>query len=76
MTDEKNDTLRSVLESAADSKTRVRLFGHSMVILAEGKVAYVSGSIVALKRDDDSPAEEFVTLDSIVKVQHIKDRIY
>ena len=47
-----------------------------MVILAEGKVAYVSGSIVALKRDDDSPAEEFVTLDSIVKVQHIKDRIY
>ncbi|MGQ4872196.1 MAG: hypothetical protein ACP6IT_10240 [Candidatus Thorarchaeota archaeon] len=76
MTDEKKDTLRSVLERAADTRTRVRLFGNSMVILAEGKVAYVGENIVALKRDDPSPAEEFVALDSIVKVQHIKERIY
>ncbi len=76
MTLERNETVRSVLREAAERGERLRFFGPSMVILAEGLVAYVGNGIVALKRDKDRKPEEFVVISSIVKLQKIKDRPY
>ncbi|MCF2138256.1 MAG: hypothetical protein K9W43_13575 [Candidatus Thorarchaeota archaeon] len=76
MTIERNETIKSVLRTAAERGTLLRFFGPSMVILAEGKVAYVGNGIVAIKRGSSDDPEEFLVINSIIKIQKIKERQY
>lgn len=66
---EKEATMRSVLLDAAKSGERMRFFGPGMMIVAEGRIAFVGKDIVGLKHGDTEDADEFVSLDCIIKVQ-------
>ncbi|MFX1605076.1 MAG: hypothetical protein ACFFDD_04150 [Promethearchaeota archaeon] len=61
--------MRSVLLDAAKSGERMRFFGPGMMIVAEGRIAFVGKDIVGLKHGDTEDADEFVSLDCIIKVQ-------
>jgi hypothetical protein len=47
-----------------------------MTIIAEGQVAFVGKGIVALRRRKDKEPDEFVKIDSIVKVQELPEYRY
>jgi hypothetical protein len=66
---EKDATLRSVLLDAARSGERMRFYGPGMMIIAEGRVAFVGEDIVGLKHGDTEDADEFVSIECIIKIQ-------
>jgi hypothetical protein len=66
---EKDATLRSVLLDAAKSGERLRFYGPGMMIIAEGRIAFVGEDVVGLKHGDTEDADEFVCIESIIKVQ-------
>lgn len=66
---EKDATLRSVLLNAAKSGERLRFFGPGMMIVAEGRVAFVGEDVVGIKHGETNDADEFVCIECIIKVQ-------
>jgi hypothetical protein len=66
---EKDATLRSVLLDAAKSGERLRFYGSGMMIVAEGRVAFVGEDVVGLKHGNTEEADEFVCIECIIKVQ-------
>jgi hypothetical protein len=66
-------TLRSTLMEAAENGTRVRFYGANMIILAEGFVAFVGNGIVGIKHHSKEGADEYLTLDSIIKIQYLAE---
>ncbi|MHA2024350.1 MAG: hypothetical protein ACW98U_00500 [Candidatus Thorarchaeota archaeon] len=66
---EKDATLRSVLLGAAKSGERLRFYGPGMMIVAEGRVAFVGEDVVGLRHGDTNDADEFVSIECIIKVQ-------
>ncbi len=66
---EKDATLRSVLLDAAKSGERMRFYGPGMMIVAEGRIAFVGEDVVGIKHGDTDDADEFVSLECIIKVQ-------
>lgn len=74
MSEFENDaTLRSVLLEAAKNGERLRFFGPGMMILAEGRVAFVGETVVGIRHGDSNDADEYVSLDCIIKVQILGD---
>lgn len=69
----KDATLRSVLLDAAKSGERMRFYGPGMMIIAEGRVAFVGEDIVGLKHGDTEDADEFVSIECIIKVQTLSE---
>jgi hypothetical protein len=70
---EKDATLRSVLLDAAKSGERMRFYGPGMMIIAEGRVAFVGEDVVGLKHGDTEDADEFVSIECIIKVQTLSE---
>ena len=68
---EKDATLRSVLLEAAKAGERMRFFGPGMIIVAEGRVAFVGDDIVGLKHGDTKDADEYVCIECVIKIQSI-----
>ena len=68
---EKETSLRSVLLEAAKSGERFRFFGPGMMIVAEGKIAFVGADIVGISHGDTGDADEYVSLECIIKIQII-----
>jgi hypothetical protein len=66
---QKDYTLRSILQDALKKGERLRFYGPGMMIVAEGKIAFVGKEVVALKHNDGDEPDEFVNLDCIIKVQ-------
>ncbi|MFW9786491.1 MAG: hypothetical protein ACFFE2_01605 [Candidatus Thorarchaeota archaeon] len=66
---QKDATLRSVLLDAAKSGERMRFYGPGMMIVAEGCIAYVGEDIVGIKHGNTDDADEFVSLECIIKIQ-------
>ena len=72
MTEVKNDyTLRSVLLDAVKNGDRLRFFGPGMIIVAEGRVAFVGKDIVGLRHGDTGDAEEYLCIECVIKIQVI-----
>jgi hypothetical protein len=70
MSEFENDaTLRSVLLDAAKSGERLRFYGPGMMIVAEGRVAFVGEDVVGLSHGKSDEADEFVCIECIIKVQ-------
>ncbi len=70
---ENDATLRSVLLDAAKSGERLRFFGSGMMIVAEGRVAFVGEDVVGLKHGETEDADEFVCIECIIKVQTLAE---
>lgn len=68
---EKDTNLRNVLLEAAKTGERLRFYGPGMMIVAEGRVAYVGEDIVGLKHGDTEDADEYVSIECVIKVQII-----
>lgn len=68
--------MEMVLLQAAKSPVTLRFYGNQMTIIAEGQVAFVGKGIVALRRRKDKEPDEFVKIDSIVKVQELPEYRY
>ncbi|MHA1136264.1 MAG: hypothetical protein ACTSSE_07240 [Candidatus Thorarchaeota archaeon] len=68
---EKDATLRSVLLEVAKKGDRLRFFGPGMMIVAEGRVAFVGEDIVGLKHGDTEDADEYVCIECVIKIQII-----
>ena len=68
---EKDVTLRSVLLDAAKSGERLRFYGPGMMIVAEGRIAFVGENVVGLKHGNTEDADEFVCIECIIKVQNL-----
>ena len=68
---EKDVTLRSVLLDAAKSGERLRFYGPGMMIVAEGRIAFVGENVVGLKHGNTEDAYEFVCIECIIKVQNL-----
>ncbi|MGQ4911088.1 MAG: hypothetical protein ACP6KW_02875 [Candidatus Thorarchaeota archaeon] len=66
---EKDATLRSVLVEAAESGERLRFFGPGMIIVAEGRVAFVGEDVVGIRHGDTEDSDEYISLECIIKVQ-------
>ncbi|MBN2228587.1 MAG: hypothetical protein JW779_03265 [Candidatus Thorarchaeota archaeon] len=66
---QKDYTLRSILQNASKSGDRLRFFGPGMMIVAEGRVAFVGKEVVAIRHGDTDDPDEFVNLECIIKVQ-------
>ena len=66
---EKDATLRSVLLEAAKSGERMRFYGPGMMIIAEGRIAFVGADVVGLKHGDTEDADEFISIECIIKIQ-------
>ncbi|MFX1483664.1 MAG: hypothetical protein ACFFCP_10830 [Promethearchaeota archaeon] len=66
---ERDATLRSILRDAAKSGDRLRFYGHGMMIIAEGSVAFVGKDVVGLKHGKTEEADEFISIECIIKVQ-------
>ena len=66
---QKDYTLRSILQNASKTGERLRFFGPGMMIVAEGRVAFVGKEIVAIKHAESKEPDEFVSLECIIKVQ-------
>jgi hypothetical protein len=70
---EKEATLRSILLEAAKSEERLRFFGPGMMIVAEGRVAFVGEDVVGIRHGESDDADEYVNLECIIKVQILGD---
>lgn len=68
---EKEATLRSVLLDTAKSGERLRFFGPGMMIVAEGRVAFVGEDIVGLRHGETKDADEYVCIECVIKIQVI-----
>ena len=68
---EKETTLRSILLEAAKSGERLRFFGPGMMIVAEGRVAFVGEDIVGLRHGETDDADEYVSIECVIKIQVI-----
>jgi len=68
---ENEATLRSVLLDAAKKGERLRFFGPGMMIVAEGRVAFVGKDVVGLKHGDTKDADEYVCIECVIKIQVI-----
>ncbi len=68
---EKDATLRSVLLEAAKKGDRLRFFGPGMMIVAEGRVAFVGEDIVGLKHGETKDADEYIFIECVIKIQII-----
>jgi hypothetical protein len=68
---EKDTTLRSVLLEAAKSGERLRFFGPGMMIVAEGRIAFVGKDVVGLRHGDSKDADEYVCIECVIKIQVI-----
>ena len=66
---EKDATLRSVLLEAAKKGERLRFYGPGMMIVAEGRVAFVGEDIVGLKHGDTKDADVYVCIECVIKIQ-------
>ena len=66
---EKDTSLRTVLLNAAKSGEQMRFFGPGMMIVAEGRIAFVGEDVVGLKHGNAEDADEFVCIECIIKVQ-------
>ncbi len=66
---QKDYTLRSILQNASKTGERLRFYGPGMMIVAEGRVAFVGKEIVAIKHAESNEPDEFVNLECIIKVQ-------
>ena len=74
MSEIENDaTMRSVLLEAAKSGERLRFFGPGMMIVAEGRVAFVGENVVGIRHGESDDADEYVSLDCLIKVQILGD---
>ena len=74
MSEFENDaTLRSVLLDAAKSGERLRFFGPGMMIVAEGRVAFVGENVVGVRHGESKDADEYVALECLIKVQILGD---
>ena len=69
-------TLTSILKEAAKTGTRVRFYGSNMVILAEGLVAFVGNGIVGIRHHAKEGADEFLLLNSIIKIQYLGEYLH
>ena len=63
--------IRSVLLEAAEKGERLRFFGPGMMIVAEGRIAFVGEDIVGLKHGDTEDADEYVCIECVIKIQLI-----
>jgi hypothetical protein len=68
---EKETDLRSILLDCAKNSERLRFFGPGMMIVAEGRVAFVGQDIVGLKHGDTEDADEYVSIECVIKIQLI-----
>ncbi|MFW9843493.1 MAG: hypothetical protein ACFFEV_02840 [Candidatus Thorarchaeota archaeon] len=68
---ENEATLRSVLLDAAKNGERLRFFGPGMMIVAEGRVAFVGKDVVGLRHGDTEDADEYVCIECVIKIQLI-----
>ena len=68
---EKEATLRSVLLDIAKSGERLRFYGPGMMIVAEGRVAFVGEDIVGLRHGETKDADEYVCIECVIKIQII-----
>lgn len=66
---EKEDSLRTILLDGAKSGETFRFYGPGMMIVAEGKVAFVGKDVVGLTHGKTDEADEFVSLECIIKIQ-------
>lgn len=66
---EKDATLRSVLLDAAKSGERLRFYGTGMMIVAEGRVAFVGEDVVGLRHGETKDVDEYVCIECIIKIQ-------
>ncbi len=66
---EKDATLRSVLLDVAKSGERLRFYGPGMMIVAEGRIAFVGEDVVGIRHGDTEDADEFVCIECVIKVQ-------
>jgi len=66
---QKDFTLRSILQNASKTGERLRFYGPGMMIVAEGRVAFVGKDMVAVKHAESKEPDEFVSLECIIKVQ-------
>ncbi len=73
---QKDLTFEMVLLQAAKTGVNLRLYGNQMCIIAEGQVAFVGKGIVALRHRKDKDPDEFVKIDSILKVQELPEQRY
>lgn len=71
---ERNTTFDDVLAEAAESAARVRIYGRSMAIIAEGLVAFVGNNVVGIKHKKKESATEFIRKDHIVKIQMLGEQ--
>ena len=68
---ENDETLRSILLTAAKKGERLRFFGPGMMIVAEGRVAFVGRDVVGLKHGETEDADEYVCIECVIKIQVI-----
>jgi len=68
---ENEATLRSVLLDAAKKGERLRFYGPGMMIVAEGRVAFVGKDVVGLRHGDTDDADEYVSIECVIKIQLI-----
>ena len=68
--------MEMVLLQAAKSGVTLRFYGSQMTIIAEGQVAFVGKGIVGMRRRKDKEPDEFVKIESIVKVQELPEYRY
>lgn len=67
----KEATLRSILLDVAKKGERLRFYGPGMMIVAEGRVAFVGEDIVGLKHGETEDADEYVSIECVIKIQVI-----
>jgi len=63
---QKDAPLRSVLLEAAKKGERLRFFGPGMMIVAEGRVAFVGEDIVGLYHGETKNADEYVCIECVI----------
>ena len=68
---EKETTLRSILLEAAKKEEHLRFFGPGMMIVAEGRIAFVGEDVIGLKHGDTEDADEFINIECVIKIQLI-----
>jgi len=68
---ENEATLRSVLLDAAKKNERLRFYGPGMMIVAEGRVAFVGKDVVGLRHGETDDADEYVCIECVIKIQLI-----
>jgi len=66
---ERDSTLKDILLEAAKAGDRLRFYGPGMMIIAEGRVAFVGEDVVGIRHGQTEDADEFVSIECIIKVQ-------